>query len=233
VVTGSASEAAADDGGVRLIVGIGNPGSDYDRTRHNVGFAVVDRLVHRAALGAGRTRWQAELWSYPQDGQGSPALLMKPLTFVNASGPAVQAAMAYHRIPAERVLVVVDDLHLGLGQLRLRTQGSAGGHNGLRSIAQCIGDSYHRLRLGIGAPPAAEQQVAYVLGRFAAAELPLVERMVEGAAAVVMTWLRTGLAAAQQEVGQRSAPVRPAPINAATGKAEGVPPAAPPQPPSG
>jgi len=149
-----------------LIVGLGNPGGDYARTRHNAGFMVVEKLA---------ARWQAA-WSHEkkfdarlaraQRGENQ-ALLCEPQTYMNLSGQAVGSVMDFYRVPRESVLVVVDDADLPLGELRMRPAGSPGGHHGLESIEQHLGSrEYARLRLGIGRQSAERQITGHVLGRF-------------------------------------------------------------------
>jgi PTH1 family peptidyl-tRNA hydrolase len=132
-----------------LVVGLGNPGREYENTRHNVGFMVLDVLARRHRLGFG-AKFKGEL------AQGTiastPALLLKPQTFMNLSGQSVQPAMAFFKAPLDTIVVVHDDLDLELGQIKLKRGGSPGGHNGLKSIDSCIGQNYLRLRAGIGHP---------------------------------------------------------------------------------
>jgi PTH1 family peptidyl-tRNA hydrolase len=134
---------------MKLVVGLGNPGTEYRETRHNVGFQVIDELARR---------WNTEQWRESFDSlllktmrHGEPVLLCKPLTFMNLSGRAVVAVGGYYKVAPEDLLVVTDDVALPLGRLRARRGGSDGGHNGLRSIAQSLGsDVYARLRIGVG-----------------------------------------------------------------------------------
>jgi peptidyl-tRNA hydrolase, PTH1 family len=160
----------------QLLVGLGNPGREYSATRHNIGFMVLDRL---AALSGTAFRadkkWQADVAS---DGD---VWLCKPQTYMNLSGESVSAIARFHKIDPARVLVVLDDMALPLGRLRLRERGSAGGHNGLQSILDHLGTrEVPRLRVGIGAaePGAA---TGHVLGRFTVDERPLVTQSVERA----------------------------------------------------
>ena len=148
-----------------MIVGLGNPGREYAGTRHNVGFAVLDRL---AALDAAAFRlekhWQAEVAS------ANGVILCKPASFMNSSGEPVAAVARYHRVAPEEILVVLDDVALPIGKLRIRTTGSAGGHNGLQSVIDLLGtEDIPRLRVGIGGPGPATL-TGHVLGRFSAEE---------------------------------------------------------------
>ena len=170
-----------------LIVGLGNPGPKYADTRHNVGFRVLEHL--------------SEDWQPCSHGhmarvkhRGKQLLLLKPDTFMNLSGKAVRYWMQKEKIPKNRVLVVVDDLHLDLGQLRLRGKGSDAGHNGLKSIDQLTGgNNYARLRCGIGRDFHPGQQAEYVLGEWTATEREGLPAMIEMAAEMVLSFVGHGL----------------------------------------
>lgn len=217
---------------MRVIVGIGNPGREYERTRHNAGFMVLDLLAARHGVGAWSGKWRSDVaeWRLPETLGGDRALLVKPRTYVNLSGEAVQAVLAFHKLAPGDLLVVVDDINLPVGTLRLRGDGSAGGHNGLRDIETRIGAAYPRLRLGVGAPPSAEAQVGHVLGGFAPHEREDAEAMLAKAADAVEAWLRGGLGAASAFNGPlRPPPPRPKPPRPAP---PDQPPAVPPAPPA-
>ncbi len=178
---------------MRLLVGIGNPGPSYLLTRHNAGFMVCDLLAQRHGLAWERQkRWKALIAPW-REAPGGPALLIKPQTFVNLSGACVQGALAFHKLEPSALLVLVDDLHLTLGHLRLRAEGSAGGHNGLRDIEARLGQAYARLRLGIGAP--GPDQIDHVLGRFSDEEQQILPRFLARAADCATSWLAEGAAA--------------------------------------
>jgi PTH1 family peptidyl-tRNA hydrolase len=151
------SEAAR----IRLVAGLGNPGGEYDGTRHNIGFAVVDHLAREWGI-----EWQhAKVWG-AFFGKGERGLLVKPATYMNRSGEPLEAIARFYKIVAEEILVVLDDLALPLGRLRLRPEGGSGGHNGLESILFQFGtEAIPRLRIGIGGAPN-EGATDYVLGRF-------------------------------------------------------------------
>ncbi len=176
-----------------LIVGLGNPGSDYSRTRHNVGFMVSDRLAER--WGAA---WDYEKKFNARIARGSVAgkrvLLCQPQTYMNSSGEAVQAVLAFFRIAIDRLLVVVDDADLPLGELRLRPGGGAGGHHGLESIETCLGTArYARLRVGIGRQDGSRQITNYVLGRFSSTEVDALGTVLKVAADQAASWLDDGI----------------------------------------
>ncbi|MDA3959422.1 MAG: aminoacyl-tRNA hydrolase [Planctomycetota bacterium] len=180
---------------MRVILGIGNPGAEYEGTRHNAGFHVIEELARRAGtLGFERNKkWKCEVaqWNLPGQLGGGKALLVKPQTFVNLSGSTAQACLAFYKCQPSDLLVVVDDIHLTLGTLRLRAEGSSGGHNGLKDIEQRIGKAYPRLRVGIGAPSG--DQVGHVLGRFAPDERDDATAMTAKAADCAMAWLGGGI----------------------------------------
>jgi PTH1 family peptidyl-tRNA hydrolase len=175
---------------IRLIAGLGNPGSDYERTRHNVGFMVVDRLATALRLDWQHSaRWGAT-WAKDD------VILVKPATYMNRSGKPLSTVAQFYKIAAEEILVVLDDLALSLGRLRLRPDGSSGGHNGLESILIHFGtDAIPRLRVGIGAAPS-EGAVDYVLGRFFEEEKPLLEETIKRAVAAAQCVIENGVLAA-------------------------------------
>ena len=175
---------------IRLVAGLGNPGREYQRTRHNIGFMVLDRLAVDAQLPwEFSAKWNAG-WAK------SDVILVKPATFMNRSGEAVAAIANFYKIAAEEVLVVLDDFALPLGRLRLRAQGSSGGHNGLESVFEHFGtESVPRLRIGIGAAPA-QGATDYVLGRFFDEEQPLLDATIRRASDAVKCAIDKGLIAA-------------------------------------
>ena len=149
-----------------IIVFMGNPGPKYNGTRHNVGFMAADVLAKDMGVRIDRLRFKA----YTGQGElgGSKVFLMKPQTYMNLSGESVQPAAAFYKIPPERILVVGDDVSMPVGKLRIRAKGSAGGHNGLKSIISRLGtDEFPRLKIGVGAPENTEYDLAdWVLGTF-------------------------------------------------------------------
>jgi len=178
---------------MKLIVGLGNPGKDYEKTRHNAGFMVVDRLIQRCGAGAGgvpvKARFNAGVVDAQLPGpQGpEPCLLMKPTTFMNRSGQSVAEAVRFYKLdPAQDLMVVSDDVALPSGTIRIRPGGGAGGHNGLSDIARLLGaDTYPRCRIGIDASPEYMDQADYVLGRFTDEQWAVVGPAVEKAADAV------------------------------------------------
>jgi PTH1 family peptidyl-tRNA hydrolase len=177
-------------GRVRIVVGLGNPGNRYAKTRHNVGWMVLDRLADRAGWsGGGKERDAARVtWGRFE---GLDLELVKPLTFMNESGLAVRKVLARGHAPLEDLLVVADDFALPFGRLRLREAGSAGGHNGLRSIiGELDSQKFARLRVGIGEPSRAA--VDHVLSTFRPDEREDLERVIDAAADAVIDWARDG-----------------------------------------
>ncbi len=183
-----------------LIVGLGNPGQEYARTRHNAGFMVVERLADQ---------WKASSWLVEDKFQARMArgeiaadrfCLLEPLTFMNDSGSAVGRVRDYFKIPLDHLLVVVDDADLPFGEIRMRADGSPGGHHGLESIETHLNTrQYARLRIGIGRKAGERQIRDYVLGRFAADETALLEKVLDRAVRQVETWLKSGIAKAMSQ----------------------------------
>jgi PTH1 family peptidyl-tRNA hydrolase len=148
-----------------LVVGLGNPGSEYARNRHNIGFMAADELVRRHSFGPWRSKFQGEI----SEGSigGTKVLVLKPMTYMNLSGQSVAAAARFLKVPVEDIVVIHDELDLAPGRLRVKRGGGAGGHNGLKSIDQHLGQNYRRIRLGIGHPGDKDRVAGYVLHDFA------------------------------------------------------------------
>jgi PTH1 family peptidyl-tRNA hydrolase len=190
---------------IRLVVGLGNPGAEYDRTRHNVGFAVVDFLAAEWGL-----TWKHEKSWHALVAIGEKAVLVKPLSYMNRSGEPLAAVANFYKIPPADILVVLDDMALELGRLRLRLEGGTGGHNGLESIIVQFGtEDIPRLRVGIGAAPR-EGATDYVLGRFFDEERPVVEKAIARAAEAVKCAIDNGLLSAMNQFNKNPEPDRPA-----------------------
>jgi PTH1 family peptidyl-tRNA hydrolase len=180
-----------------LIVGLGNPGKSYEKTRHNIGFAAVEKLAKKYGL---EFKKQLKFKGYIAEGQmgPDPVILLMPLTFMNLSGEAVRRCVEYYKVPFESLMVVSDDVALPVGHLRIRPKGSSGGHNGLKSIEECLGtEHYARLRMGIGANRAQELE-DYVLGRFSQEEEKQIKESVVQAVDTLELWIKQGIAAAMQ-----------------------------------
>ena len=176
---------------IRLVAGLGNPGPEYELTRHNVGFLVVERL----AAQFGSTWEKSSKWDTASAKRGE-AILVKPLSFMNRSGHPLFAIAQFYKIEPQEILVVLDDFALPLGRLRLRPNGSSGGHNGLDSIIAQFGtEEIPRLRVGIGAAPS-QASIDYVLGRFFDEEKPLVRSTIDRAGDAVKCAIDNGLVSA-------------------------------------
>lgn len=168
-----------------IVVGLGNPGKKYEWTRHNSGFIALDCLAQRCSTRVTRLKWNALVGEAVI--AGKRVLLMKPQTFMNASGEAVSAAMNFYKLPPERVVVLLDDISLSPGKLRIRRKGSDGGQRGMRSIITCTGsDNFPRVKLGIGAKPHPEYELAdWVLSTFSPDEKKLMTEAADRAADAV------------------------------------------------
>jgi len=183
---------------MKLVVGLGNPGRRYRKTRHNVGFDVLAELNKRFGRTSPRSKFHGEVVEADLDGER--ALLLSPLTYMNRSGLSVQEAKRFYRIADDDLLVVCDDLNLPLAKLRVRSKGSAGGQKGLEDIIRRLGtEEFPRLRIGIGSPPEGWQGVDYVLSKFTREETEEIERAVQTAADAVACWAREGIAACMNQ----------------------------------
>lgn len=182
-----------------LIVGLGNPGKEYAQTRHNAGFLVVEKLAERyRAKWKPEKKFQSRLAATEREGQR--VLLCEPQTFMNASGEAVAPIIKFYQVPSGRMLVAVDDADLPLGTIRLRANGSSGGHHGLESIEQHLGTrNFPRVRIGIGRMEGAREITDYVLGKFQPEERALVEKVLTLVCEQVECWLDTGIEKAMNQ----------------------------------
>ena len=165
-----------------LIVGLGNPGADYARTRHNAGFLVVEELAQRAKAGWNfEKKFKARVAKAERDGR--KVLFAEPQTFMNLSGESVSALLSFYQVPLGQLLVVVDDADLPFGEIRLKPKGSSGGHHGLESIEQHVGSrEFARLKVGIGRKDGRREITGHVLGKFGADEASLLEKVLQRAA---------------------------------------------------
>jgi PTH1 family peptidyl-tRNA hydrolase len=182
---------------VKLIVGLGNPGETYQGTRHNIGFAVADLLVVRWGLSGFEAGPVDALIAKRRTAE--PALVAKPLTFMNLSGEAVGGLVRYFKIAPVDVLVIVDEVQLPLARLRAGARGSAGGHNGLKSIVEHVGVDFARLRVGVGRGDARRDLADHVLSRFDRSEQADVDRMTTRAAEAAEMFITSGIAAVMNE----------------------------------
>ncbi len=189
----------------KLICGLGNPGREYERHRHNVGFQVVDALCKRHQVKLDQRKFEARTGQGQIDGER--VLFLEPQTFMNASGASVMAAMRFYKIAPEKLLVIHDELDLPYGRLQLKSGGGAGGHNGLRSLIESLGtDEFPRLRFGIGkpeGPDAKERVIGYVLSGFSPEERQALDERIERAADAAEAWCRGGLASAMNRFNRK------------------------------
>src|SRR5881394_2203111 len=192
---------------MKLVVGLGNPGKQYVSTRHNIGFEAIDTLARRLGWiskpGEFEKNARANFDGLVVDGLATlgggseKVLLLKPMTFMNLSGKSVQAALAFYQLQPADSMIVLDDLALPCGRLRIRPGGSSGGHNGLKDIERLLGtDQYPRLRIGIDAPPPFVPGKDYVLQPFSAEQRKAIEPGIEKSAQALMTWMEKGVVAA-------------------------------------
>jgi PTH1 family peptidyl-tRNA hydrolase len=176
------------EGQMRLIVGLGNPGRQYEHTRHNVGFDTIDELSKRLNIPLSQSKWKG-LYGIGQ-ASGQKVLLLKPLTFMNLSGEAVRAVIDYYQIEIEDLLIIYDDLDLPVGKIRLRQKGSPGGHNGIKSIVAHLGtQEFNRIRIGIDRPEPGVSIIDYVLGRFRPDESAAIQAALKKSAEACEAWL--------------------------------------------
>ncbi len=196
-----------------LVCGLGNPGEKYAGTRHNIGFMVADEIADRTRAGAFASKFKGEFVSTNLGTERCG--LLKPLTYMNVSGDAVQPAAAFFKVPPEQVIVIHDDLDLPLGELKLKKGGGHGGHNGLRSITQRMGPEFVRVRAGIGRPDGKRDVSNFVLGNFQGAETEEAQILVKRCADAVEMVIKDGLLAAQQTFHtknkKKKKPKKPAP----------------------
>ncbi len=183
----------SQSGGVTwLVVFLGNPGPRYEGTRHNAGFMAGDALAKDKGVSITRARFRALTGTLELDGE--KVMLMKPQTYMNLSGEAVSQAVKFYKIPPEHVLVVSDEVSLPIGKLRVRSKGSAGGHNGLKSIIACLGtEAFPRIRIGVGAPPHPDYDMAdWVLSSFKNQDAEDMAKAAQRAAEAVQCYIRNG-----------------------------------------
>ncbi|MEC1767381.1 aminoacyl-tRNA hydrolase [Schinkia azotoformans] len=173
---------------MRYIVGLGNPGRNYEKTRHNVGFMVIDELCRRWGLSLNKEKFKGIYGMGSINGE--KVILLKPLTYMNLSGESIRPLLDYYEIDVEDLIVIYDDLDLPTGKIHLRTKGSAGGHNGIKSTIQHLGtQNFNRLRIGIDRPINGMKVPDYVLGVFSAEEQPEIEGAIKQAADACEKWL--------------------------------------------
>ena len=185
-----------------IIAGLGNPTKEYDKTRHNVGFAVIDRLADRYGIDVSERKHKALCGRGAIEGQ--KVLLLKPQTFMNLSGESVRAAADFYKIDHEHIIVMYDDIDLDVGKLRVRAKGSAGGHNGIKNIIAHLGtQEFPRVRIGVGAKPDRMDLADYVLGRFPQVEQSVMEDAFKEAAEAAAAIVEDGIDAAMNRFNRK------------------------------
>ncbi|MFZ3591030.1 aminoacyl-tRNA hydrolase [Bacillus sp. DJP31] len=172
---------------MKLIIGLGNPGRQYAQTRHNVGFIAVDELAHRHTISLDKEKFKGLFGTGVIHNE--KVVLLKPLTYMNLSGESVRSLMDYYQISIDDIIVIYDDLDLPVGKIRLRTKGSAGGHNGMKSIIQHTGtQEFKRIRIGVDRPQNGMKVPDYVLGKFSPEEIPDVVDSIKASADACEKW---------------------------------------------
>ena len=178
-----------------IIAGLGNPEKKYDGTRHNAGFAALDCLSEKLSIPLSERRFDGVLGRGELNGE--KLLLLKPLTYMNRSGESIRAAAAFYKVEPQHVIVLYDDINFDCGRLRVREKGSAGGHNGIKSIIACLGtEDFPRVRIGVGGLSDREDMISHVLGKFAPKDREVMERAYEAAAEAAVCVLEHGAAEA-------------------------------------
>jgi PTH1 family peptidyl-tRNA hydrolase len=186
---------------MKVVVGLGNPGREYARTRHNIGFMVLDRLRRELASPAEKSRFKSQIVEGVHNGE--KMVLVAPQTYMNLSGHAVREVRSWFHLTVDDVIVVYDDMDLPFGTLRMRASGSAGGHNGMQSIIEQLGtNEITRLKVGIGRPRSGS--IGHVLSRFSPEEDAALPDVIERAAAAVLLWKASGPIAAMNDVNRKA-----------------------------
>lgn len=182
-----------------IIVGLGNPGAEYEKTRHNAGFIAIDRLCDSLGVKCDRAKFKA-LTCEATIGEAR-VLIMKPQTYMNKSGEAISEASRFYKIPADKVIVISDDVTLAVGKLRIRGKGSAGGHNGLKSIIEHLGtQEFPRIKLGVGEKPHPDyDMVDWVLGKFPKEDFEALSKTVESVPSAIASLIREDVATAMNK----------------------------------
>ena len=173
---------------MRLIAGLGNPGAEYALTRHNIGWEVIDSIVNNLNCGRPSSKFDGAVWG-PLNAKEEKFFLLKPYTFMNNSGISVRQTASFYKIPPENILIVLDDVNLPLGRMRIRAKGSAGGHNGLKSIIAHLGSQdFPRLRIGVDHCPPNYDLPSWVLGRFSHSDRDIVDKAISYASDFCLEW---------------------------------------------
>lgn len=175
---------------MKVIAGLGNPGKQYEQTRHNVGFMVIDELAKRLNISLDKGKFNG-IYGIGHI-SGEKVILLKPLTYMNLSGECVRPFLDYYKVPKENFVVIYDDLDLPVGTIRLRMKGSAGGHNGMKSLIHHLGtEEFKRIRIGISRPNNKMKVIDYVLGKFSEDDMHSIQKAVEDSASACEKWIHT------------------------------------------
>lgn len=175
---------------MKMIIGLGNPGRQYEQTRHNIGFHVIDELANRLDAPAMQSKFNG-MYTVIHRPEGK-VMLVKPLTYMNLSGECVRPLVDYYDVDIDQIVVIYDDLDFAPGELRLRQKGSAGGHNGMKSLIAHLGtNEFNRIRIGVGRPDGPMNVADYVLGAFSKEEQPMIQEAVERSASACRAWTGT------------------------------------------
>ena len=185
-----------------LVVGLGNPGEEYSKTRHNIGFMAADVIHSRHNFSPFKQKFDGLIAEGTIENQ--KVLLLKPLTFMNLSGDSVQKVAKFYKIPSQNITVIHDDKDLTLGKLKAKIGGSAGGHNGLKNIDSQIGNEYNRIRIGVGSPLSHKDTINFVLSRFSKQELDVLEPKLEFISSTINELIKKDIAHYSNLVGQEN-----------------------------
>lgn len=186
-----------------LVAGLGNPGEEYAKTRHNIGFMAADEIYSRYNFAPFKTKFEGLLAEGTIDGE--KVLLLKPQTFMNLSGQSVGKVASFYKIPPQNIIVIHDDKDLALGKLKAKIGGSAGGHNGLKNIDSHIGTDYNRIRIGVGSPREHNTDtINFVLSRFSKAEMEILEERLDFIAATINELIKKGIAQYSNLIGMHN-----------------------------
>lgn len=187
-----------------VIVGLGNPGSKYENTRHNVGFLTIDRIAEKLGIDVRTLKWKALVGEGRY--QGEKILLVKPQTFMNLSGESVAQIVNFYKTSARELIVIQDDIDIAFGSVRIKRNGSAGTHNGMKSIIQLLGDdNFTRVKIAVGKRPAHMDLAAFVLSTFTKDEIPVMRQEIDYARDAILTIVRDGLDVAMNQTNGWSA----------------------------
>lgn len=184
---------------MKVIAGLGNPGREYENTKHNVGFRVIDKIAEKNGISVNKFKYKA----FIGEGTicGEKVMLVKPQTFMNLSGESIKQILMFYKVPAKDFMVIYDDTSLPLASIRIRQKGSAGGHNGMKNIIQLLGgDTFDRIKVGIGEKPSGWDLADYVLSRFSKDDEPLIEQGIDKAAKAAELILKNGAEKAMNEM---------------------------------